>query len=132
MKTLPVIVLATLIPVVALASTTNAGNGVAPIQISARADEGTIRSPDLARCQGTKCAGPGDRIRNGQDFDGAQRLAGNRGGEVSSGSKKGRRHHEGEPATPLVAGNRGGQSSAGSKKGSRHHDNAIGADVALI
>jgi hypothetical protein len=57
MKTLPVIVLVTLIPVVTLARTTNTANDVEHIQMSPNTDEATIGNPTLAICTGKKCAG---------------------------------------------------------------------------
>ena len=122
MKALPVIVLVTLIPVATFASTASIGNGIGQGQIPANTSEAMIGSPDLARCQGAKCAGPGDRIRNGQDIDGRHPLADNRGGQTTSGTKKGSRHYDDQPAAPVMADNRGGQTTSGTKKGSRHYD----------
>jgi hypothetical protein len=61
---------------------------------SQQGSEQTLDSPVLAKCRGTKCAGRGDTIRNGQDMDTAEQLAGNRGGQSTSGTKKGARHHD--------------------------------------
>jgi hypothetical protein len=58
-------------------------------------------------------------------------LAGNRGGQSSAGTKKGSRHYDDQPATPVLAGNRGGQSSSGTRKESRYHDDEIGNPMRL-
>lgn len=154
MKTLPMLVLVTLIPVAA-ASSANIGNTFGQDQIllitsekaianpelakcrgtkcagpgdtirNQQGSEKTLGGPELAKCRGTKCAGPGDAIRNGQDMDAAQQLAGNRGGQSTSGTKKGARHHDGSRVMPALADNRGGQATSGTKKGPRHHDDLI-------
>jgi general stress protein YciG len=158
MKALPVIVLVTLIPIATFASAASIGTGVGQGQVAPitaeeaigspdlarcqgakcagpgdriRNGQDMIGSPDLAKCQGAKCAGPGDRIRNGQDIQGTQQLAGDRGGQATSGTKKGSRHHDDQSAMPVLAGSRGGQASAGTRKGSRHHDDEIGNPVRL-
>ena len=129
MKTLPAIVLVTLIPIATFASATSIWSGVGQGRMAPITAEEAIGSRDLARCQGTKCSGPGDRIRNGQEIQGTQQLADNRGGQVSSGTKKGSRHHDDQSAMPVMADNRGGQASSGTRKGSRHHDDEIGNPV---
>jgi hypothetical protein len=121
MKTLPMFVLVTLIPVAA-ASSANLGNSFGQDQMLPITLEKAMGNPELAKCRGAKCAGPGDTIRNGQDMDTAQQLAGNRGGQATSGTKKGSRHHDGSQVMPELADNRGGQATSGAKKGARHHD----------
>lgn len=155
MKTLPLFVLVTIIPFAA-ASSANLGGGIGQGPLLINKSEMAIGKPDLARCQGTKCAGPGDKIRNQQgseetmgspelancrgtkcagpgdtirnrqDMDTTQQLAGNRGGQSTSGTKKGARHHDGSQVMPELADNRGGQATSGAKKGPRHHDDRIG------
>lgn len=93
MKTLPMFVLVLLIPVAA-ASSANLASAFGQSQLLPTTSEKTIGNPELAKCRGTKCAGPGDAIRNGQDMDTAHQLAGNRGGQSTSGTKKGPRHHD--------------------------------------
>ena len=122
MKTLATFVFVSLIPVAALGANINAVNGVDPIRISSDTDWEMNGGPELGRCQGKKCAGPGDKIRNEQGVQESLRLAGSRGGEATSGDKKGSRRHGESKGIPLLAGNRGGRSSAGSKKGRRHYD----------
>ena len=92
MKTLPVIVLVMLIPLAAASSSIHVWNGYGQGQVLPNTSEEAIGNPDLAKCRGTKCAGSGDTIRNGQDVDGTQRFAGSRGGQTTSGAKKGARH----------------------------------------
>ena len=129
MKTLPMIVLITVFPVASFAGTGNVDKDFEQAQITANTDVELKGSPEIARCTGTKCAGPGDTIRNEQGILGTQRVADNRGGQVTSGDKKGSRKHREKAAMPLVAGNRGGQSSAGTKKGPRHTDTETLAPV---
>jgi hypothetical protein len=124
MKTLPTLLLVTLIPLAA-ASSVNLGNGIGAGQPLPNTSGDGIGNPDVAVCRGTKCAGPRDTIRNGQDLNGAEQLVGNRGGKSTSGTKKGPRHHDGSQAMPALAGNRGGQTTSGTKKGPRHHDDRI-------
>jgi len=101
MKALPVIVLVALIPVATFASTASIGNGIGQGQTPPNTSEAMIGSFDLAICQGKKCASQGDRIRNGQDIQGTQQLAGSRGGDATSGTRKGSRHHDDEIGNPL-------------------------------
>jgi len=131
MKTLPMIVLVTVIPLTSVAGTVEVDKGFEQAQITTNTDVGLKGSPEIARCTGTKCAGPGDKIRKEQDSHGTQRVSDNRGGQVTSGDKKGSRKHHEKAAMPVLAGNRGGQSSSGSKKGPRHSDTETFAPLRL-
>ena len=131
MKALAMLAFVTLIPVTVLGANSNAGNGTEPVRISNDTDWGSNGSPELARCQGKKCAGPGDTTKNDRGVQGVQQLAGSRGGEATSGDKKGSRRHAELNVVPLLAGNRGGSSSAGTKKGRRYHDEGICEPVCL-
>jgi hypothetical protein len=87
------LLLVTLIPVAA-ANSANLGNDIGQGQLPPNTSVEILGNPELARCQGAKCAGRGDTIRNGQDMDTAEQLAGNRGGQSTSGTKKGARNHD--------------------------------------
>lgn len=130
MKALPVIVLVALIPVATFASTASIGNGIGQGQTPPNTSEAMIGSFDLAKCQGTKCAGPGDRIRNGQDMIGSPDLARCQGAKCAGPGDRIRNGQDIDGRHPL-ADNRGGQSSSGTRKGSRHHDDEIGNPLRL-
>ncbi len=122
MNTFPMIVLVALIPVGALAGADTAGIQVDSITISSGTVSRVDRDSAIAKCQGRKCAGPGDTIKNQAGIQGMDRLSGNRGGQTTSGGKKGARHLEDVESGFQTVGNCGGEATAGSKKGSRHSD----------
>lgn len=125
MRALSIAVFVALLPVSAQAGNSDIRDAIEQVQVPTSIDRGLQGGPELARCRGTKCAGPGDQIRNEPDVQDGQRVAGDRGGQATAGGKKGRRHHETPESLPLLAGDRGGQATAGGKKGRRHHDNDI-------
>ena len=122
MRALPIAIFVALIPVAAQAGSTDIRDVVEQIIAPINIDGGLEGGREFARCQGRKCAGPGDKIKNEHNIQDAQRLAGDRGGEATAGGKKGRRHHDNPESMPLLAGDRGGEATAGGKKGRRHHD----------
>lgn len=122
MRALSIAVLIALLPVSAQAGNSEVRHTIEQAQIPLGVDWGLQGAYELARCQGRKCAGPGDQIRNEPDGHDGQLLAGGRGGQATAGDKKGRRYRENPTLLPLLAGDRGGQATAGGKKGRRHHD----------
>lgn len=122
MNAFPIIVLVALIPVAAMAGNDATEIRVDSITTSAESVSRVQSDSAIEKCQGRKCAGPGDTIRSQPVIQDMERLSGNRGGQTTSGGKKGARHLEDVESGFQTAGNRGGEATAGSKKGSRHSD----------
>ncbi len=84
MKAFSIAILVTLLPCAAIATASGAGTYHS-------SDDGLLGGSTIARCQGKKCAGPGDVIRMVPGIRLDPRLSDNRGGRATAGSKKGSR-----------------------------------------